>query len=73
MLSVADCGIHVQGFTITAFVAGAFVLCSSYVFVRCLPTLFAIVECLFAPTLPTLSCLPRVTLLSRWVGLGFRV
>ena len=59
------------GFTFMGFVAGAFVLHSSYVSVCCLPSLLAIVECLFAPT-TTLSCLHHVTLVSTWIGKYFQ-
>ena len=63
MLTAAVRGGHVggRGCAFTGFAAGAFGLHSSYVFVPCLPVLLAIVECLLAPTLPTLSCLHRVT------------
>jgi len=58
-------------FTFTGFVAGAFVLRSSYIFVSCSPLLLAIVECLFAPTPHTLSCLHHMTLVSMWVAKYF--
>ena len=63
MLSVVVRGGHAQGFTFTGFVAGAFGLRSSYVFVHSWPALLAIVEFLFAPTPPTLSCM--------WLGKNF--
>ena len=55
-------------FAFTGFVAGAFVLRSSYVFIRCFPLLLAIVEYLFAPAPHTLSCLYHMTLVSMWVA-----
>ena len=55
-------------FAFTGFVAGAFVLCPSYVFVRCCPLLPAIVEYLFTPAPHTLSCLYHMTLVSMWVA-----
>ena len=61
MQSAAVRGGHAWGFAFMGFVAGAFVLHSGYIFVRCLPALLAIVQCLFAPTPPTPSCLHRVT------------
>ena len=63
MLSAVVCGGHVWGFAFMGFVVGAFGLHSSYVFIHCFPALLAIVECLFAATHPTLSCL--------WVGKYF--
>ena len=67
------CSSHAQGVHINFMgsVAGAFVLHSSYVF--CLPSLLAIVECQFAPTPPTLSCLHRVTSVSMGVVDSLRV
>ena len=46
---------------------------SRYVFVCCLPALLAKVECLSVPTLPTLSCLHQVTLVSMGVVATLRV
>ena len=71
MLSVVVRGGHAQEIVFMGFVGGAFVLHSSYVSVHCLPALLAIVECLFAPTPPNLSCLHCVTLVSMWVGKYF--
>ena len=63
MLSAVLCSGHMRGFAFICFVAGAFGLCSSHIFIRCLPALLAIAECLFVPTPPTLFCL--------WVGKYF--
>lgn len=68
MLSAAVHGKHERGFAFTGFVARVFGLYSNYIFACCLPALLAIVECLFASTLPTLSYLHRVTLVIMSVG-----
>ena len=64
VLSAAVRGGHAPGFPFIGFVAGAFGLRFSYVFVRCFPALLAIAECLFCSHLPTLPFLHCVTLVS---------
>ena len=64
MLSAVIHGGPAREIVFTGFLEGAFVLHSCYVFVCGLPALLAIVECLFASTSLTLSCLHRVTLVS---------
>ena len=69
MLSAVVCSGHEWGFIFTGFVAWTIdMLHSSYIFVYCLPVLLAIVECLFAPTPPTLSYLHHVTLVLKYLG-----
>ena len=70
MLSAVIHGGPARKIVFTGFIEEAFVLHSCYVFVR-LPALLAIVECLFAPTAPTISCLHRVTVVIMWVGKYF--
>ena len=73
MLSAVFHGGPAREIVFTGFIGEAFVLHSCYVFVRGLPTLLAMVECLFAPTSPTLSCLHRVTLASVFLTISNRV
>lgn len=73
MFSVAECnlGLRWPCTGVCLYGLSCRSLCMAFHLHLSLPTLLAIVECLFAPTAPTISCLHRVTVVITWVGKYF--
>ena len=73
MFSVAECnlGLRWPCTGVCLYGLSCRSLCMAFHLHLSLPTLLAIVDCLFAPTAPTISCLHRVTVVITWVGKYF--